>query len=98
MIHWILRDEKVFEPRVPVRTALQLFGSFLATADRMAGGLGIDRDASTPNGITRNGIPDRVDRGGRGFIGERGNGDRENRVQAGLIRRLDRDVVQDLRV
>ena len=34
----------------------------------MAGGLGVGRNASTPNGITRNGMAERVDCGGRDLV------------------------------
>jgi hypothetical protein len=57
IIYYDIRSEAVFEPMAPLHTTQQMFGSALATSIRIAGGLALDPDHETPNGVLSSGLP-----------------------------------------
>ena len=52
--------ESTFVPQEVTRAALIIFGSQLATNDRIAGGLGVNKNNKYPNGINDKGVAEKV--------------------------------------
>jgi hypothetical protein len=58
--HYNIPEEAIFEPMYPLRTTQQMFGSALSTNLRIAGGLAIDPNNNTPNGVRKSGATEPV--------------------------------------